>query len=262
MKYMYKYQEWIGLEWQLLSLTSKFLVGYGMLMLITLILTYAWSLNDHRFIREVGIWVKPMKFMAGTALFALTTVWLSTLVPGQVGHDPRYPWIAVLVIVTSLFEVVYITYQAARGEGSHYNTTDPVRAMMFGLMALAAVGLVASQAWLAWLIWKALGSAVLTPTTWAVLCGLVLTFVLSTVSGFMLGGKQPPAGVGWPVVGWHTWQDLRPAHFLAVHAQQFIPLAGILAERLLGQAALPGVIAFTLSYLAAWVGLSVMGMSG
>ena len=189
-------------------------------------------------------------------------MWLSTLVPGQVGHDTRYPWIAALVIVTSLFEVVYITYQAARGEGSHYNTADPVRAMMFGLMALAAVGLVASQAWLAWVTWKALGSAVLTPTTWAVLCGLVLTFVLSTVSGFMLGGKQPPAGVGWPVVGWHTWQDLRPAHFLAVHAQQFIPLTGLLAERLMGQAAIPGVIAFTLSYLAAWVALIVMGMAG
>jgi hypothetical protein len=49
---------------------------------------------------------------------------------------------------------------------------------------------------------------------------------------------------------------------LAVHAQQFIPLAGLLAERLMGQAAIPGVIAFTLSYLAAWVALSVMGMTG
>ena len=74
MKYMYKYQEWIGLEWQLLSLTSKFLVGYGLLMLITLILTYIWSLNDHRFIREVGIWVKPMKFIATTALIGLTSI--------------------------------------------------------------------------------------------------------------------------------------------------------------------------------------------
>ena len=71
---MYKYQEWIGFEWQLLSLTSKFLVGYGMLMLITLILTYVWSLNDHRLIREVGIWVKPMKFIATTALIGLTSI--------------------------------------------------------------------------------------------------------------------------------------------------------------------------------------------
>jgi hypothetical protein len=127
-------------------------------------------------------------------------------------------------------------------------------------MAVAAVGLVASQAWLAWVIWKALGTAVLTPTLLAVLLGLSLTFVLSTVSGFMLGAKQPPAGVGWPVVGWHTWQDLRPAHFLAVHAQQFIPLTGILAERVAGQAARPAVLAFTGAYIAAWFTLSGMGL--
>jgi hypothetical protein len=246
---------WLGL-----STAQKILCVYGVFMALVLLPTLALSWVDVRTLREVGIWAKPMKFMAGTALFALTTVWLSTLVPGQVGHDPSYPWIAALIIVTSLFEVVYITYQASLGQESHYNTTDPVRAMMFGLMALAAVGLVASQGWLAWVTWKALGSAVITPTTWAVLCGLVLTFVLSTVSGFMLGGKQPPAGLGWPVVGWHTWQDLRPAHFLAVHAQQFIPLAGILAERVAGQAAIPLLQAFAGIYIAAWLGLSWMGM--
>ena len=251
-----------ALAWSGMSTAQKTLCVYGLLMALVLLPTLALSWVDLRTLHEVGIWAKPMKFMAGTALFALTTVWLSTLAPGNVGHGQSFGWITALIIATSLFEVVYITYQAARGEGSHYNTTDPVRAMLFGLMALAAVGLVASQAWLAWLIWKAVGTAVLTPTLLAVLLGLVLTFVLSTASGFMLGGRQPPAGVGWPVVGWHTWQDVRPAHFLAVHAQQFIPLAGLLAERMGGQAAIPGVIGFTLSYLAAWVALSVMGMAG
>jgi len=40
-----------------------------------------------------------------------------------------------------------------------------------------------------------------------VIIGLVLTFVLSTVSGFMLGGNQPPAGQGLPMVGWHLHKD-------------------------------------------------------
>jgi hypothetical protein len=228
-------------------------------MALVLLPTLALSWVDGRTLREVGIWAKPMKFMAGTALFALTNVWVTLLVPGSVGQCQSFQWITALIIVTSLFEVVYITYQASLGEGSHYSTADPVRAILFGLMAVAAVGLVASQAWLAWFIWKALGTSVLTPTLLAVLLGLTLTFVLSTVSGFMLGGKQPPAGVGWPVVGWHTWQDLRPAHFLAVHAQQFIPVAGILAERVAGQAAMPAVQAFAGAYIAAWFTLSWMG---
>ena len=190
-----------GLGWSGMSAAQKTLCVYGLLMAAVLLPTCVLSWFDLRVLREVGIWAKPMKFMAGTALFALTTVWLTKLVPGKVGHGHSFQWIAALIIATSLFEVVYISYQAAMGEGSHYNTTDPVRAIMFGLMALAAVGLVTSQAWLAREIWKEHGAAVLRPITLAVLLGLALTFLLSTVSGFMLGGKQPPAGVGWPVVG-------------------------------------------------------------
>ncbi len=242
------------------STAQKILTGYGVLMALVLLPTLALSWVDVRTLREVGIWAKPMKFMAGSALFAWTTVWVTLLVPGSVGQCQSFQWITALIIVTSLFEVVYITYQASLGEGSHYNTADPVRAILFGLMAVAAVGLVASQAWLAWFIWKALGTSALTPTLLAVLLGLTLTFVLSTVSGFMLGAKQPPAGMGLPVVGWHAWQDLRPAHFLSVHAQQFIPLAGILAERVAGQAAMPAVLIFTSTYIAAWFTLSWMGM--
>ena len=256
-------QSWgaINFDGSGLSLAQKTLCLYGLLMAAVLLPTFALSWFDVRELREVGIWVKPMKFMAGTALFALTTVWLTLLVPGNVGQAKSFQGITALIIVTSLFEVVYITYQASIGEGSHYNTTNPVRAMLFGLMAVAAVGLVASQAWLAWLIWNAQEAAKMTPTTLAVLWGLALTFVLSTVSGFMLGGKQPPAGVGFPVLGWHTWQDLRPAHFLAVHAQQFIPLAGIVAERMADQAGMPVVLVFSSAYIAAWFALSWMGMA-
>ena len=64
MKYLSKYHDGIALEWQSLSWASKFLVAYALVMIATLLFTYAWSLNDHRLIREVGIWVKPMKFMA------------------------------------------------------------------------------------------------------------------------------------------------------------------------------------------------------
>ena len=249
---MYKYQEWIGLEWQLLSLTSKFLVGYGMLMLITLILTYAWSLNDHRFIREVGIWVKPMKFMASTALFALTTVWVLKVAHSNVDQTYAYDWIVALLVATSLFEVVYISYQASQGSGSHYNVSDPFHAFMFGVMAIAAVGLTASQAWLAWEIWKEQKSADIPVETLGVIIGLTMTFVLSTVSGFMLGGNQPPAGQGTPIVGWHLYKDIRPAHFLGVHAQQFIPILGLVAANFMGSFSSSGLFLGSMLYTLLW----------
>jgi len=63
---------------------------------------------------------------------------------------------------------------------------------------LAAVGLTATQGWLAWEIWKANDSGQLSVTAWGVITGLMLTFVLSTISGFLLGGNQPPPGQDYP----------------------------------------------------------------
>jgi hypothetical protein len=249
---LYKFQHWTDLQWQSLSLASKFLVGYGLLMFIALLLTYAWSLSDQRVFREVGVWVKPMKFMAATALFALTTVWVIKVAHSMVDQTEAFTWIVALLVTTSLFEVVYISYQASQASASHYNISDPFHAFMFGLMGLFAVGLTATQAWLAWEIWNEQKHTDLPVETLGVVVGLVLTFVLSTVSGFMLGGNQPPAGQGLPIVGWHLQKDIRPAHFLAVHAQQLIPLWGLVVAKFMGSFSTTGFIVGSFLYVLLW----------
>ena len=243
---------WLGFEWQAMPTTSKVLIAYGALMWLWYGLAYFISMTDPRTIREVGIWVKPMKFMAASALFAWTTVGVTHLANPSVTTTSAYQWIGALIIATSFFEVVYITYQAAQGQASHYNTSDTLHALLFGVMALAAVGLTASQGWLAWEIWKASRSTEMSVIAMSVVIGLTLTFVLSTVSGFLLGGNQPPAGQGLPVVGWHLYKDIRPSHFLGVHAQQFIPLFGLLADRFLGAYSTQGLIAGSVTYVIAW----------
>jgi hypothetical protein len=114
---------------------------------------------------------------------------------------------------------------------------------------------------LAWEIWKRRGTDQLSVTTWGVIMGLLLTFVLSTVSGFLLGGKQPPAGEGLPIVGWHLYKDIRPSHFLGVHAQQFIPLMGIAADRFLGRYATRALAAGSSLYVLAWCLLTQASLS-
>jgi hypothetical protein len=249
-------QKFIALNWSALSLASKVLVIYGGLMLAALGITYLVSLTDIRTIRDVGVWVKPMKFMAATVLFAWTTVWLVSIAHTSVGTTQTYSWITALLILTSLFEVVYITYQGSQGEASHYNNSDVLHMILFGVMAIAAVGLTATQAWLAWEIWQEQKTMGLSVVTLGVVIGLLLTFILSTVSGFLLGGNQPPAGVGLPIVGWHIYRDIRPSHFLGVHAQQFIPLLGLLVERFAGQYANVGLLAGSAAYVSAWMFLT------
>jgi hypothetical protein len=166
-----------------------------------------------------------------------------------------------LIITTSFFEVTYITYQASQGAASHYNTSDPLHALLFGVMALAAVGLTASQGWLAWEIWKQTQSTEMSTTTLSVIIGLILTFLLSTFSGFFLGGNQPPAGPGLPLVGWHLYKDIRPSHFLGVHAQQFIPLLGLFADRFLGVYAAQVLSVGSIFYVIIWAILTWASLS-
>jgi len=243
---------WLKFDWSTLSFASKILIAYGSLMWLACGLTYFFSLADTRTLRDVGVWIKPMKFMAATALFAWTTVWVSYLANSSITNTSAYNWICVLIVSTSFFEVAYITYQGSQGAASHYNTSDPLHALLFGVMAVAAVGLTASQAWLAWEIWKQNQGNEMSVSTLGVVIGLTLTFLLSTVSGFLLGGNQPPAGQGLPIVGWHLYKDIRPSHFLGVHAQQLIPLLGLCAERFFGGYSTHGLVIGSALYALAW----------
>lgn len=220
----------MGLHRDLMA-RQPLLTAFAWLMLALMVPTALLLALDDRTWRDVAIWAKPLKFMASTALFAFTTAWFVGLLPEHLRHSRTVRVLAWTVVLTATFEVGYISLKAALGEGSHHNVGDPLHAALFGLMALAAVMLTATQAALAWLIARHSATRD-TVFTQAVVLGLLLTFVLATASGFLLGGQQPPAGAGLPLVGWHIGgPDARPAHFLGVHAQQLLPLAGWALQR-------------------------------
>ena len=241
---------------------QRLLTAYGFIMIALMLPTVMLALIDERMIRGVSIWAKPLKFMAATALFSISTAWFMELLPSSVRASTTGRTVVWMLIITSLFEVVYISVQAALGAASHYNVADKFHAAMFGLMAGAAVLLVTTQLMLAWLIFKHSPERPITASTWGVIVGLVLTFVLSTASGFMLGGNQPPAGAGLMIAGWHlSGGDVRPAHFLGVHGQQIIPLAGIILQRFLKSYALAALVVFSFAYVAAWMVLAKLGLN-
>ncbi len=240
---------------------NRILTGYALLMLALIVPALFLMMIDERVVRDVGVWVKPLKFMASTALFALSAAWFIGLLPEFARASRANHAMVWMLVLSSLFEVAYISVQAALGSASHYNLSDAFHAAMFGAMAIAAVMLTATQAFLAWQIHAHHRERPRSVAVHAVIVGLVLTFVLSTLSGFMLGGNQPPAGSGLPVTGWHTrGGDLRPAHFVGVHAQQFLPLLGILLQRFTAQHAGCWLAAVTVAYATGWFWLARIGI--
>lgn len=247
--------------WQTLLSRQPLLARYGLAMLLLMLPTLLALSLDERLIREVPVWIKPLKFMASTALFAFTTAWFLPLLPSTIRQSRSMRWMVWTLISTSTFEVAYISFQAGIGSTSHYNLTDTLHATMYGLMAIAAVLLTATQAWLGWQIHRGTLSSTKSVFVLAVIAGLVLTFILSVISGFALGGKQAPPGEGWTFLGWHMeGGDGRPSHFLAVHAQQLIPLMGYLAQRRLKHAPALSLLAGTLIYLCLWIFFLLKGL--
>lgn len=242
--------------WSSLLERQKVLTWFALIMLICAILASLIALFDERLVRGANLWFKPIKFMISTVAFALTTAWfMGLLEPAQRGTPSMHAMVWVLVITAS-FEVIYITGAAALGGESHHNTRTAWSAAMFGLMAVAAVALTATQAVLAWAIWRSAPVAPLPVAAQAVLIGLVLTWLLGTASGFLLGGKQPPAfsAGALPVIGWHlNGGDGRPAHFLGLHAHQLLPLLGFALQRYLPYGAAAGALWIgSAAYVGAW----------
>lgn len=228
--------------WRRLWQREPRLVAFAAVLLALMLPAAIGLWLDERTLRDVNVWVKPMKFMLSVALTALTTAWFAPLLPQAVRRGRTFGMLVWVLIATGGFEVAYITVQAALGQASHYNVGDPFHATMYTLMGIGAVVLTATQPWLAWLIWRQGQRGVAPAYRLGVLLGLVLTFVLGAGAGILLGGGTPAPGPGLPVLGWsQVAGDVRVAHFVGIHAGQVLPLLGFWLAKHLPRQGVPGV---------------------
>jgi hypothetical protein len=237
------------------------LFGFALLALLVP-LALAWGI-DTRTLRGANVWIKPVKFALSLGLFALTTAWfVGHLLPAA--RRLRSLDVIVWVLIGSAsFELGYIALQAALGSGSHFNVGDPIHAVLYGLMGLGALALTATQPALAWLLLRHADPRHPPVYRLSVLIGLVLTFVLGASVGGLLSGLQPPQTAALPVIGWSmAGGDLRPAHFLGIHAQQVLPLAGLAVAGWKVAAAQRALWAVTASYVLLFMAALAWGLVG
>lgn len=237
------------------------LFGFTLLALL-LPLALAWGL-DERTLRGANVWLKPIKFALSLGLFALTTAWfVGHLLPAA--RRTRAVDVIVWVLIGSAsFELAYITLQAGLGRGSHFNVGDAFHATMYSLMGAGALALTATQPALAWQLLRHADPRRAPAYRLAVVIGLVLTFVLGASVGVLLSGLQPPESAALPVLGWSmAGGDLRPAHFLGIHAQQALPLVGLVVAAWHPSMATRSVWTFTMLYLGLFGAALAWGLVG
>lgn len=205
---------------------QRTLAVFGALLLAAMLpAAIAWGLDD-RMLRGASVWIKPLKFMLSVAVLAWTLAWFIGHLPPERRHGWGVRAVVALVLGAGGFEIAYITLQAALGQGSHFNVGDRWHATMYTLMGIGAVLLTASQPLLAALLWRWPDRQRPRVLRMGVTAGLVLSFVLGGGVGLALSTQMPASSPGLPLLGWHLASDLRPAHFVGLHAAQALPLVG------------------------------------
>ena len=207
------------------------------LCVLLLIVTFIWSQIDQRTLGGAAVWVKPTKFSVSFLVhFATLAVIVSAMSPekAKLRVVEGVAWLMAAVFIA---EMTYLFFQAAQAQHSHFNETTSFHSVMYSLMGVGAVALVAMPVLIAW---HAKGDIAFGPATQlGIWWGAIISCTLTVIVGGYLGsngshfiGHQSDPKLILPFFGWSTEVgDLRPAHFLSLHALQFFPLIGLWADR-------------------------------
>ncbi|RSY77485.1 hypothetical protein DAH66_20400 [Sphingomonas koreensis] len=244
------------------------LTRYGLVLLVLGAIAMALQVLDPRTLASgVNIWVKPAKFLVSVGVFALTTAWFMGYVRPERRGGRLMRFTAWTLIASGSFELLYISFQAAQGQESHFNLSTPFHIAMYALMGIGAVILTATTLPLAWEIVRRPAPGLQRSFVAAVAIGLVLTFVLGGWMGSYMSSQPGHAvgqvGGGVPVFGWNRLGgDLRIAHFFGIHAEQAIPLLGAAAAGLPTRLRWSAILGGSAIYAALTIGVFLQAVAG
>lgn len=207
-------------------------------------LNLIWAAFDLRLLGDTAVWAKPLKFAISFIVF------FGTLALAEARFSPAWRQGRLFRTLTTLtgaamvLEMGYMIFQAAQGQASHFNDSTPFTRIMYGVMGIGAVTLVVCAGLLGWAALRdkdaKFGPALRQGVVYGFVGSCVLTLItagtMSSLSGHFIGNPGPGAAT-IPLLGWSAAVgDLRPAHFVALHMMQALPLLGLWIDRRGGSA--------------------------
>lgn len=214
--------------WALTGFSAALLLGFA-----------AAALLDARTLEGANVWLKPTKFALSFVVLYLSLALVVERLSAPVRESLALRATLAVMAVATWAELAYIGGQAGRGAASHFNVGTPLAAALYGLMGLGAVSLVVGIGIIGVLAGRDAASMLGPGMRAGVRLGFVLSAVLtlltagylSSQAGHYVGTPTPDAAT-LPLFGWSAQVgDLRPAHFMALHAMQVLPLIGLWLDR-------------------------------
>ena len=212
------------------------LTGFSLALLLGFLAAFA---LETRMLDGTNVWLKPAKFALSFAVLYATLA----LVVERLSVTVRTGWalrmtLAAMVLATWT-EMAYIGGRAGAGLASHFAVATPMEALLYALMGVGAVTLVVGIGVIGWLAWRDSEARLGPNLRQGIRLGFLLSAVLTLATAGYLSSNGghfvgvPSAGAAMmPLLGWSgEVGDLRPAHFLALHAMQVLPLLGWWLDR-------------------------------
>lgn len=204
---------------------NETLFYFSTLLLLSAVWFYTLTKFSHTQVAGINAWYKPFKFALSIAVYCYTMAWYCSYLPSF--NIRLFNGVTILLFS---FELLYITFQASRGQESHFNQTTAIYRSLFVGMALAALALTAYAAYIGILFFQRQFTALPDYYVWSIRLSIFI-FVIFSLEGLIMGGRQTHS-VGaavqttfLPILKWNMKAgDLRVAHFVGMHALQVIPL--------------------------------------
>lgn len=218
---------------------------------------------DTRTVNDIDVWIKPAKFLVSFVVYLGTLAWVFGQLPRAVQESRSGRAIIRIALGACLLESLWLIGAAVAGVPAHFNRISLFWSAAYSAAGVVAVTMLAMILWQGLLVARQPRGAIAPALKAAIVLGAVIAFAatlvtagyLSSGTGHWVGGTRSDAA-GLSLLGWsRDGGDLRVAHFLALHAQQALPLLGVLLVALrrpqattavwLGAAVYVALIAFT-----------------
>jgi hypothetical protein len=216
--------------------TLRSLIGFSLGALLCFVLA---SVMDARELGGANVWIKPAKFALSFLVLYVTLIWVVQRLSAAVQESLAMRITLATMVVATWTELAYIGARAGLGKHSHFAQGTPMEIAMYSLMGVGALSLVIGIACIGWTAGRdpsvRMGPGVRMGVKWGFTISAGLTLL---TAGYLSGngghfvGIPSAQGLSIPIVGWSAEVgDLRPAHFLALHAMQALPLVGWWLDR-------------------------------
>lgn len=205
---------------------NALLFWFGLINLIAAVIMVILSFAVPQEFGGTNAWYKPIKFALSTFILSWSVGWYS----GYLAPSNTLTVVYWVIIVTLAFEVIYIAWQAGRGQASHFNLSTPFYTFMYSLMAIAATVATFAVGYVGIQFFSETTVELPASYLWAIRFGFIL-FVIFSLQGFVMGSRLahsiggPDGSGGIPFLNWSlSYGDLRVAHFIGMHALQVLPI--------------------------------------